>query len=135
MDSNHFLDSAGVGEREARIFSRIVSDRYFGLGHGVGRSGDLAAEQPKAAGSSLLQKLANYVALDAIRTAGIQRTAACIVVPLATGMALALTLQAIRTGRPPTARYVVWPRVDQKTCLKAILTAGMLCRGNEAEDN
>jgi hypothetical protein len=24
-----------------------------------------------------------------------------------------------------SAQYVIWPRIDQKTCLKAIVTAGM----------
>ena len=40
------------------------------LSHGIGRSGDIAAVQPKAAGSSLLMKLTNCMALDAIRMAG-----------------------------------------------------------------
>eukprot|EP00698_Gefionella_okellyi_P013219 TRINITY_DN360_c0_g1_i1.p1 TRINITY_DN360_c0_g1~~TRINITY_DN360_c0_g1_i1.p1 ORF type:complete len:320 (-),score=77.99 TRINITY_DN360_c0_g1_i1:1199-2158(-) len=123
MDSNNFAGAAGVGEREGRIWSSIVARRHFGLGHGVGRSGDIAAEQPKAAGSSLLQKLANYLALDALRIAGIKRCASCIVVPLATGMALSLVFTAMRQQRP-AARYILWPRVDQKTCLKSILTSG-----------
>lgn len=40
------------------------------LSHGIGRSGDIAAVQPKAAGSSLLMKLTNCMALDAIKMAG-----------------------------------------------------------------
>ena len=124
MDSNNFLSTTGVGEREARIFSSLVSDRNFGFGHGVGRSGDIAAEQPKAAGSSILQKLSNYLALDALRIAGLDRFAKCIVIPLATGMSISLCLQTLRASRPASAKYVLWPRVDQKTCLKAILTAG-----------
>lgn len=47
MDSNNFLNSVGVGEREARVASRLVAKRHFGLAHGIGRSGDIAAEQPK----------------------------------------------------------------------------------------
>jgi len=47
MDSNNFLDNVGVGEREARIASRLVRRRHYGLAHGVGRSGDIAAVQPK----------------------------------------------------------------------------------------
>ena len=54
MDSNNFLDNVGVGEREARVHSRLVARRHYHLAHGVGRSGDVAAEQPKAAGSSLI---------------------------------------------------------------------------------
>ena len=60
MDSNNFAGAVGAGEREARVFSALVRRRHFGLGHGVGRSGDVASVQPKAAGSSLLYKLANH---------------------------------------------------------------------------
>ena len=34
-----------------------------------------------------------------------------------------LTLLAIRQQRPQ-ARYVLWPRVDQKSCFKCIVSAG-----------
>ena len=47
MDSNNFLDNIGVGEREARVASGLVAHRHYGLAHGIGRSGDIAAEQPK----------------------------------------------------------------------------------------
>ena len=40
------------------------------LGHGIGRSGDIAAIQPKAAGSSIMMKLTNAMALDALRMTG-----------------------------------------------------------------
>jgi O-phospho-L-seryl-tRNASec:L-selenocysteinyl-tRNA synthase len=46
-----------------------------------------------------------------------------IVVPMATGMTMSLFLLYIRSVRP-TAKYVIWPRIDQKTCLKCIATAG-----------
>ena len=36
MDSNNFDGKVGVGERESRIFSRIVSERHFHMGHGIG---------------------------------------------------------------------------------------------------
>lgn len=47
MDSNNFLDNIGVGEREARVASSLVARRHYRLAHGMGRSGDVAAEQPK----------------------------------------------------------------------------------------
>ena len=47
MDSNNFRGAAGVGEREARVASALVARRHWNLGHGIGRSGDIAAEQPK----------------------------------------------------------------------------------------
>lgn len=34
-----------------------------------------------------------------------------------------MTLLALRQRRPQ-ARKVIWPRIDQKTCLKAIVSAG-----------
>lgn len=47
MDSNNFRGNAGVGEREGRVASALVARRHWGLAHGIGRSGDIAAEQPK----------------------------------------------------------------------------------------
>ena len=123
MDSNTFVGSAGVGEREARVICPIVQQRHFGLGHGVGRSGDIAEEQPKAAGSSLLYKLTNALAHDALRRAGATAVTDCLVLPLATGMTIMLVLLALRQTRP-TAQYVIWPRIDQKSCLKAVSAAG-----------
>ena len=43
MDSNNYQGNTGVGEREGRIFSSIVSEKNFALGHGIGRSGDVNA--------------------------------------------------------------------------------------------
>lgn len=54
MDSNHFYNKAGVGEREGWVFSSMVMQRYYGLTHGQGRSGNLTEIQPKAIGSSAL---------------------------------------------------------------------------------
>ena len=56
MDSNNFAGNVGVGEREGRVYCDIVSRRCFRLAHGVGRSGDVSALQPKAAGSSLISR-------------------------------------------------------------------------------
>ncbi|XP_037802895.1 O-phosphoseryl-tRNA(Sec) selenium transferase-like [Penaeus monodon] len=123
MDSNNFPHNCGVGEREARIYSGLVSKRHYRLGHGIGRSGDIAEVQPKAAGSSLLNKLTNCMVLDVIRATGARKTAACLVVPLATGMSMVLCLLTVRQQRPG-AKYVIWPRIDQKSCFKAIITAG-----------
>lgn len=47
MDSNNFLDNCGVGEREGRVYSGLVLKSRFRMSHGVGRSGDIAAVQPK----------------------------------------------------------------------------------------
>ncbi|EFA78295.1 O-phosphoseryl-tRNA selenium transferase [Heterostelium album PN500] len=125
MDSNNFIENIGVGEREGRLYSQIVARRHFGLAHGIGRSGDINEQQPKAAGSSLIQKLTNYLVLDALRIAGLEKSIdACLVLPMATGMTIALTLMTMRQTKPK-ATYVLWPRIDQKSCLKSIVTASL----------
>ncbi|KAL4231703.1 hypothetical protein ACF0H5_009279 [Mactra antiquata] len=123
MDSNNFPSNCGVGEREGRIYSDMVARRHYRLSHGIGRSGDISAVQPKAAGSSLLMKLTNCLALDVIKLSGIQSVAGCFVVPMATGMSLLLCLLALKSRRPD-AKYVIWPRIDQKSCFKSMITAG-----------
>ncbi|KAF1789374.1 O-phosphoseryl-tRNA(Sec) selenium transferase [Phytophthora cactorum] len=107
MDSNNFLSGAGAGEREARIFSPLVARRHFHLAHGVGRSGDVAAVQPKAAGSSLMVQVANALAKDVLRLAGMRAVQAALVLPVATGMSLMLVLLQLRESKP-NARYVIW---------------------------
>lgn len=49
MDSNNFPERAGAGEREGRVYSRIVAQRHFGLAHGIGRSGELTEAQVRSA--------------------------------------------------------------------------------------
>lgn len=68
-----------------QVYSGLVARRNYRLSHGVGRSGDVAEVQPKAAGSSLLAKLANALARDALRLAGLGNARACLVLPMATG--------------------------------------------------
>ncbi|XP_032783680.2 O-phosphoseryl-tRNA(Sec) selenium transferase isoform X1 [Daphnia magna] len=123
LDSNNFLKNHGVGEREARIASSLVAKRNFHLGHGLGRSGDLTEVQPKAAGSSVLYQLTNDLARDVLRTLGVPDVKACFVAPLATGMSLTLIFLCLRQQQPK-ARYIIWSRIDQKSCFKSITTAG-----------
>mmetsp|Transcript_23104 Transcript_23104/g.72620 ORF Transcript_23104/g.72620 Transcript_23104/m.72620 type:complete len:621 (-) Transcript_23104:113-1975(-) len=124
LDSNTFVGNAGVGEREGRVVCPLVAARHFGLAHGIGRSGDIAEAQPKAAGSSLIYALTNALAADALRRAGGAGVSECVTLPLATGMSVTLTLLALRQLRP-NARHVLWPRIDQKSCLKAVSAAGL----------
>jgi O-phospho-L-seryl-tRNASec:L-selenocysteinyl-tRNA synthase len=130
MDSNNFKDAVGFGEREGRVRSALVRRRHYRLGHGIGRSGDITAVQPKAAGSSLISQLTRALALSAIRQCGIRSAKAALVLPVATGMSIALTLMTLKATRraegPENARYVLWPRIDQKACFKAIYTAGLV---------
>ena len=79
----------------------------------------------QAAGSSLLVKLTNILTKHALLLAGMGEVKAVTVLPVATGMAITLTLLALKTKRPQTAKFVLWPRIDQKTCLKAVVSAGL----------
>jgi O-phospho-L-seryl-tRNASec:L-selenocysteinyl-tRNA synthase len=124
LDSNNFVSNAGVGEREGRVFSQLVSKRHYHLAHGIGRSGDIAEVQPKAAGSSVIYKLTNSLATHAMEVAGIMPGMTSLVLPLATGMSLAMCFLALRTSRPK-AKYIIWPRIDQKSCFKSMAVAGM----------
>mmetsp|Transcript_21360 Transcript_21360/g.35238 ORF Transcript_21360/g.35238 Transcript_21360/m.35238 type:complete len:594 (+) Transcript_21360:65-1846(+) len=188
----------GAGEREGRIYSTLVSSRHFGLGHGIGRSGDVMEAQPKAVGSSALLRLCLRLALDAVRrgaglagqtvkNSGRQKkkkqqkdnnnnnnTASGddesannngngpasygTLLPVCTGMSMALVLSGLRDRAnqldkqlankdatvtnnsnyndeedeseavaPPERNIVLWSRIDQKSCYKAILSAGLKC--------
>lgn len=46
------------------------------------------------------------------------------VLPVATGMAITLALLAQKRDRNG-AKFILWPRIDQKTCVKAIVAAGL----------
>jgi len=161
----------GAGEREGRIYSPLVSQRHFGLGHGIGRSGDVMEAQPKAVGSSALLRLTLRLVLDAVRRgAGLNGTigkkgggkgrqqpqqpsgpaAFGTLLPVCTGMTMALVLSGLRdrarkldaaaaaaastsenddgeSNNVPERNIVLWSRIDQKSCYKAILSAGLKC--------
>ncbi len=120
----------GVGEREGRVYSSLVAQRHFGLSHGIGRSGDITEPQPKAAGSSVLAKLALFMALDALRRgSGLDAhgpAAHGILLPLCTGMSMSLVLSSFRS-EDTQKNIVLWSRIDQKSCFKAISAAGFKC--------
>ncbi|KAL3763987.1 hypothetical protein ACHAW5_007606 [Stephanodiscus triporus] len=146
----------GAGEREGRIYSPLVSQRHYGFGHGIGRSGDVMEAQPKAVGSSALLRLTLRLTLDAVRRgAGMNGTTGKgdtpsgpasfgTLLPVCTGMSMALVLSGLRDraqGLDAAAasvnngggciaierNIVLWSRIDQKSCYKAILTAGLRC--------
>uniref|UniRef100_A0A7I4YU70 O-phosphoseryl-tRNA(Sec) selenium transferase n=1 Tax=Haemonchus contortus TaxID=6289 RepID=A0A7I4YU70_HAECO len=124
-DTNNRVDMAsiGAGEREGRVACPLVRRLHCSLTHGIGRSGNIADIQPKALGSSMLACLANELALHAIQEIGITSCRAALVVPICTGMALSLCMGSWRRLRPE-AKYVLWLRVDQKSCFKSIYHAG-----------
>ncbi len=125
MDSNNFMSNAGVGEREGRVFSQLVSRRHYHLSHGIGRSGDIAEVQPKAAGSSIIYKLTNSLVMHAMEIAGLKTGLKSLVLPLATGMSLTMCFIALKAQKK-NAKYIIWPRIDQKSCYKSISTAGLI---------
>jgi O-phospho-L-seryl-tRNASec:L-selenocysteinyl-tRNA synthase len=131
MDADKDPKAARVGEREARTASKLLMELSGGFIHGVGRSGSLTSPQPKASGGSLMYHLANRLALDALRNFGVPNIRGAIVLPVATGMALALALSVVRekTGK----NLVVYPRVDHKSPLKAIKLVGMKANVLEGE--
>lgn len=125
MDTNNFGDKIGVGEREGRIWSSLVQKRNYYMGHGIGRSGTLNAVQPKAPGSSLLLQLTKALVLDIVRnilSMGFFKDV--LIVPSATGISLTLGFLGLAKLKPD-AKYVIWPRIDQKTCIKSITAAGL----------
>ncbi|TKR96633.1 hypothetical protein L596_010628 [Steinernema carpocapsae] len=88
--------------------------------HGMGRSGNLTERQPKARGSTVMAQIANEFVLQLIRLMGVTSTKGALIVPMATGMTLSLCLSSWRTTKP-SAKYIIWSRIDQKSCFKSIL--------------
>mmetsp|Transcript_31927 Transcript_31927/g.95611 ORF Transcript_31927/g.95611 Transcript_31927/m.95611 type:complete len:394 (-) Transcript_31927:90-1271(-) len=92
-------------------------------------------EKPKAVGSSTIARLTLHLVLDAIRRgSGLDGRGAAsngILLPLCTGMSMAMTLTSIREALPEEEKgkknVVLWSRIDQKSCYKAIASAGMRC--------
>ena len=82
------------------------------------------ANQPKAAGSSLLLQLTRYLTLSALHELNYEFVGSVLLLPLATGMAISLSLLTLAELRP-NRKFVLWSRIDQKTCLKSIITANL----------
>jgi O-phospho-L-seryl-tRNASec:L-selenocysteinyl-tRNA synthase len=123
LDTDKDPEAARVGEREARVASPFIGRLSAGFNHGIGRSGKLAAPQPKAPGASLMQQVANNVALDAVRKLGLSNMKSGIVTPLSTGMSISLILGALR--RELGSKRVLFPRIDHTSPLRAIALAGL----------
>ncbi|GAU93495.1 hypothetical protein RvY_05427 [Ramazzottius varieornatus] len=125
MDTSNFSSNCGAGEREGRVYSQLVAECHYRMSHGIGRSGELTSVQPKAAGSSILAQLTNKMALHALKIAGATHVEDGFVVPMATGMTLCLCFLTLRSLRP-SAKYIIWARIDQKSCFKSMITAGFI---------
>lgn len=53
-----------------RLFVGLVAQRHYNFSHGIGRSGNLDESQPKAVGSTILNRLTNDLLLDLIKQLG-----------------------------------------------------------------
>ncbi|MFW9999430.1 MAG: O-phosphoseryl-tRNA(Sec) selenium transferase [Candidatus Hermodarchaeota archaeon] len=129
MDTDKDSNAARVGEREARIASKLHLRTSSGFCHGVGRSGFLTAPQPKAPGASIMYTLSNYLACNILRNTGLPNIKDAIVVPICTGMSLSLTLSALKSD-PSKANLnhkqtVLVPQIDHKSLLKSIDLIGL----------
>lgn len=101
----------------------MVRRRHYRFAHGVGRSGNLTAAQPKAIGSTILSNITEAMVLDWLHFQGLRCCQRAAVVPLATGMTLSLCFLALKKKRP-LAKYIIWSRIDQVSCVKSMTTAG-----------
>jgi len=129
MDTDKDDNAARVGEREARIASKLHLKTSAGFCHGVGRSGFLTAPQPKAPGGSIMYEISNYLARNFLKNFGLPNIEDAIVVSLCTGMSLSLCLGALRpdwsNSNLINKRTVLVPRIDHKSILKALDLIGV----------
>jgi O-phospho-L-seryl-tRNASec:L-selenocysteinyl-tRNA synthase len=119
MDTDKDDQAARVGEREARIASKLQLKTSAGFCHGVGRSGFLTSPQPKAPGGSIMYEISNYLAQNILKNFGLPNVEKAIVLPLCTGMSLALCLGALKPDLALSKRTVLVPQVDHRSILKA----------------
>lgn len=128
MDTDKDSAASRVGEREARIASKIQLKTSAGFCHGVGRSGFLTAPQPKAPGGTIMYDISNYLARNFLKKFGLPNIKDAIVVPLSTGMSLSLCLGALKPDWNDNAligkRTVLVPQIDHNSILKALDLVG-----------
>ncbi len=128
MDTDKDDKASRVGEREARIASSLHLKTSAGFCHGIGRSGFLTAPQPKAPGGSIMYELSNYLALNFLKKFGLPNIKKAIIVPLCTGMSLALCLGALRpdwnSDQMGNKRTVLVPQIDHNALIKAFDLVG-----------
>ena len=126
MDTQNHPSNLGLGEREGRVASSFLQGVYAGcpMSHGIGRSGDLAAPQPKAAGSSVLYALCQmFLRRSLMVLCGFEwmkKQGHVAYLPSATGVSLMYCLLSL-----PRKPKVVWLRIDQKSAPKAVALCGM----------
>lgn len=129
MDTDKDPEASRVGEREARIASKIHLKTSAGFCHGIGRSGFLTAPQPKAPGGSIMYELTNSLARNFFKNFGLPNIKDAAVLPLCTGMSLALCLGALKPKGPSESlndkNMVLVPQIDHNSLLKAMDLVGV----------
>ncbi|MHA1343983.1 MAG: O-phosphoseryl-tRNA(Sec) selenium transferase [Promethearchaeota archaeon] len=129
MDTDKDEKASRVGEREARISSKLHLITSAGFCHGVGRSGYLTAPQPKAPGASLMYEISNYLAKNFFKKFGLPNVKKAIVVPMCTGMSLALCLAALKPDWNDLnlikKRTVLVPQIDHRSILNGLDFVGV----------
>lgn len=123
LDSDKDPSGIRIGEREARISTPFLNRFSGGFNHGIGRSGDILAAQPKAAGGSLIQSICNKVVLSLLRSIGLPNIRNAICVPFGTGMSIGMAIRGISNYYKQDLRQkplILMPRIDHKSPIKGI---------------
>ncbi|ACV24060.1 O-phosphoseryl-tRNA(Sec) selenium transferase [Methanocaldococcus fervens] len=124
MDTDKDPNVVQIGEREARVYTKLQREGVFDFCHGVGRSGNLIDPQPKAPGASVMYKLTNKLLESFLKALGLKVKA--IATPVATGMSLALCLSASR--KKYGSNVVIYPYAAHKSPIKATSFVSMRMR-------
>ncbi|MCF2139523.1 MAG: O-phosphoseryl-tRNA(Sec) selenium transferase [Candidatus Lokiarchaeota archaeon] len=123
LDSDKDPFAIRIGEREGRVSTPLLRELSGDFCHGVGRSGNLTAAQPKAAGASLMQNLTNKLVLSLIQDVGMSNAKSALTVPMGTGMSIGLALKGcldyynISIHQKP---FVLMTQIDHKSPKKGI---------------
>ena len=140
MDSNSDPSAFRIGEREARISTKLLYDYSGGFIHGIGRSGDIKAPQPKATGGSILNVLTDAMVTFFFKEMGLTNIKGSITLPLSTGMSIMLVIRGLynqylstkeidSTSEPsnhtPLKDEIIFLRMDHKSPRKGIALSGM----------
>ncbi len=124
MDTDKDPNVIQIGEREARVYTKLQRESVFDFCHGVGRSGNLIDPQPKAPGASVMYKLTNKLLESFLKSLGLNVKA--IATPVATGMTISLSLSASR--KKYGSNVVIYPYAAHKSPIKATSFIGMRMR-------
>ncbi|MCQ6254678.1 O-phosphoseryl-tRNA(Sec) selenium transferase [Methanocaldococcus sp.] len=124
MDTDKDPNVIQIGEREARVYTKLQRESVFDFCHGVGRSGNLIDPQPKAPGASVMYKLTNKLLESFLKSLGLNVKA--IATPVATGMSISLSLSASR--KKYNSNVVIYPYAAHKSPIKATSFIGMRMR-------